>query len=375
MNKLLLCGLGVLALFISGCGKEQEQKGQMALPVTTMTLKKADLPLTLEFNGQTVSDLDVVVRAKVSGTIEEQFFAPGQAVSLGDRLYKIDEAKYKAVFESAQGSYQAALSQSQKAQADYARAKSLRAKNAIAQKDYDAAIATLNQAEANVKTAQANMKNAQIDLEYSQVTAPFDGVVGDTRKDVGSLASVGDELVRLSKFDPIFVKFGVSDITRLDIDNNLANGAWKRLQPSVSIIINGQEQSGSLVFIDNVINQNTATVDAKAIFDNKNGLIRPGIYTKVKVYGFYAKDSFAVPQSAISQDIKGSYVYLYNNGVVDKKYIKIASEDGNNYIVSSGLNDGDVLILDNFKKIRQGAKVQIVEQKALNDQNDSKNAK
>ena len=130
-----------------------------------------------------------------------------------------------------------------------------------------------------------------------------------------------------------------------------------------------------MVFIDNVINQNTATVDAKAIFDNKNGLIRPGIYTKVKVYGFYAKDSFAVPQSAISQDIKGSYVYLYNNGVVDKKYIKIASEDGNNYIVSSGLNDGDVLILDNFKKIRQGAKVQIVEQKALNDQNDSKNAK
>ena len=71
-----------------------------------------------------------------------------------------------------------------------------------------------------------------------------------------------------------------------------------------------------------------------------------------------------MPQSAVSQEVKGSYVYIYNNGVVDKKYIKIASEDGQNYIVTSGLNDGDILILDNFKKIRPGAKVQVVEQKA-----------
>lgn len=372
MKKILVCSLGIAALFISGCSKEEQAKGEMALPVTTMALKMADLPLTLEFSGQTTSDLDVVVRAKVSGTIEEQFFAPGQAVSAGDRLYKIDEAKYKATFDSAQGNYQAMLSQSQKANADYARAKSLRAKNAIAQKDYDAALATLNQSTANVKTAEANMKNSQIDLEYSKVTAPFDGVVGDTKKDVGSLVSVGDELVRLSKLDPIFVKFGVSDIARLDIDNNLVNGAWKRLHPSVSIIINGQEQNGSLVFIDNVINQNTATVDAKAIFDNKNGLIRPGIYTRVKVYGFYAKDSFSLPQSSVSQDVKGSYVYIYNNGVVDKKYIKIASEDGQNYIVTSGLNDGDILILDNFKKIRTGAKVQVVEQKATENSTNAK---
>ena len=365
MNKLLVCSLGALAIFLAGCEKQEQARQELVMPVTVKTLKKEDLPITLYFNGQTTSDLDVIVRAKVGGTIEKQLYKPGQAVNSGDVLYQIDEAKYKAAYESAKGNYQAAVSAQRKASADFARAKSLQAKNAIAQKDFDAALAAVNGAIAQTRAAEANMKNAQIDLGYSKVIAPFDGVVGDTRKDAGSLVNVGDELVRLSKLNPMYVKFGISDVSRLDIDNNLANGAWAKLNSTVSININGVEHNGTLVFMDNVIDPNTAAVDAKAILDNKNHAIRPGTYTQVIVRGFYAKNSFLIPQKSVSQDVKGSFVYIYNNGIVDKRHVKIASEEGEGYVINEGLKDGDMLILDNFKKIAPGAKVQIINPKSM----------
>ena len=339
------------AFLVSGCSyfEKKEDKGAKqggetpALPVGVFTAKSADVPIILKFNGQTVSELEIMLKPQVSGTIEKQLFEPGHSVKKGDVLYEIDRSRYQAAFDSANATLQSAS-------ADYKRAKALKASNTISQKDFDTAKAAF-------MVAEANFKSAKIDLDHSLVTAPFDGMAGDTQKDVGAYVNVGEDLVRLSKFDPIDVEFGIADVDRLELDANLRNGQWKQLGRQVSINLGGKDYNGTLSFIDSVINTNTASVSAKAQIPNPNLEIRPGIFTKVSVEGFYQKNGFKIPQVALKQDLSNTVVYVVQDGKVAKKVVKIAAQDTRTATISSGLQDGDQIILDNFKKINVGSKV------------------
>lgn len=339
------------AFLVSGCSyfEKKEDKGAKqggetpALPVGVFTAKSADVPIILKFNGQTVSELEIMLKPQVSGTIEKQLFEPGRSVKKGDVLYEIDRSRYQAAFDSANANLQ-------NASADYKRAKALKAGNTISQKDFDTAKAAF-------MVAEANFKSAKIDFDHSLVTAPFDGMAGDTQKDVGAYVNVGEDLVRLSKFDPIDVEFGIADVDRLELDANLRNGQWKQLGRQVSINLGGKDYNGTLSFIDSVINTNTASVSAKAQIPNPNLEIRPGIFTKVSVEGFYQKNGFKIPQVALKQDLSNTIVYVVQDGKVAKKVVKISAQDTRTATISSGLQDGDQIILDNFKKINVGSKV------------------
>ena len=339
------------AFLVSGCSyfEKKEDKGAKqggetpALPVGVFTAKSADVPIILKFNGQTVSELEIMLKPQVSGTMEKQLFEPGRSVKKGDVLYEIDRSRYQAAFDSANATLQSAS-------ADYKRAKALKASNTISQKDFDTAKAAF-------MVAEANFKSAKIDFDHSLVTAPFDGMAGDTQKDVGAYVNVGEDLVRLSKFDPIDVEFGIADVDRLELDANLKNGQWKQLGRQVSINLGGKDYNGTLSFIDSVINTNTASVSAKAQIPNPNLEIRPGIFTKVSVEGFYQKNGFKIPQVALKQDLSNTIVYVVQDGKVAKKVVKISAQDTRTATISSGLQDGDQIILDNFKKINVGSKV------------------
>ncbi|MBR7047735.1 MAG: efflux RND transporter periplasmic adaptor subunit [Campylobacter sp.] len=349
MSKL--ANLAILAILLSGCSlfeKKDENAnatGQMPpLPVGVITAKTGDMEVALSFNGQIVGELDVVVKAKVVGTIEKQNFTPGQAVNEGDILYEIDSAKYEAAYNVAKANFD-------NANADLKRAKNLRASNAISQREYDAAVAAYN-------ITNANLTNAKIDLDYSKVKAPFSGVVGDNLKDVGAYVSSMDaDLVRLTKLDPIYVKFGISDVEKLKIDTNLASGQWENKNSGVSISVGGKDYNGTLKFIDNVVNSNTATVDAKAEFENPNLELKPGTYARVKVSGFHQKNGAKLPQVAVLQDLSNPFVYVVENGKIAKKIVKVISQTATEAIISEGINDGDLIVIDNFKKIRVGLDV------------------
>ena len=349
MSKL--ANLAILAILLSGCSlfEKKDENANAAqqmppLPVGVITAKTGDMEVALSFNGQIVGELDVVVKAKVVGTIEKQNFTPGQAVNEGDILFEIDSAKYEAAYNIAKANFD-------NANADLKRAKNLRASNAISQREYDAALAAYN-------ITNANLTNAKIDLDYSKVKAPFSGVVGDNLKDVGAYVSGADsDLVRLTKLDPIYVKFGISDVEKLKIDTNLANGEWEKKSSSVSISVAGKDYNGTLKFIDNVVNSNTATVDAKAEFDNPNLELKPGTYARVKVGGFHQKNGAKLPQIAVLQDLSNPFVYVVENGKIAKKIVKVIAQTATEAIISEGINDGDLVVIDNFKKIRVGLDV------------------
>lgn len=349
MKKILI--FAFLSFFMVSCSDSsnaaKSKKPQMPpMPVNVLAVKSANLPIDLEFSGVTKSDLEVVLKAQVAGTLEEKHFYAGQKVKKGEILYKIDPARYLANFNSAKANYQ-------NAKANYQRAEKLRAVNAISPREFD-------QAMANYKSTQANLESARIDLNHSYLKAPFDGILGQTKQDVGSFVGIGSELVRISKIDPIYVEFGIADTQKLQINENLYSQKWGRLDSPVKIKISGKDYNGSLTFIDNIVDPNTATVQAKAKFDNKNLEIIPGIYTRIKVSNFYQKDGFKIPLLAVMQGVAKSYVYLAVDNKVVKKEVKIISQDAKTAIVSEGLKNGDLLILNNFKKIRPGAPIQVM---------------
>lgn len=366
MNKLYKLAILAASLIVTGCSNANEKNAGNAsqmptLPVGVIEVSQGTIPITLEFSGQTTSDMDVILRAKVTGTIEEQFFKAGASVKKGDKLYLIDQAKYKAAYDTALANLKVSEANYKNASTDFERSKKLYEQNAISQKEYDASKAAYESANATVLASKATLQTAKIDLDYSVVTAPFSGVLGDTLKDVGSYVSPSDgELVRLTKLDPIFVQFAISDVDKLDIAQKLQDKEWEQLNSLVTMKYEGTIYNGTLSFIDNVIDETSGTVNAKAKFDNNNTAIRPGAFTKVNVYGFYQKNGFKIPQVAILQDLVNPFVYTIQDGKVAKNPIKIVSQDATSAIISSGLKQGDQLIVDNFKKIKVGQPVKPV---------------
>ena len=351
MKKIL--SLVCVALLFNACfdnGKSQNsaQEPQFApMNVSVQEIKLGDIPIALEFDGRIVGELDVVLKSQVSGVIEKQMFKPGQSVKKDDVLFVIDRAKFQANFDNANAVYKNAL-------LDYNRAASLKSTGAISQKEFDSVVA-------NLQSRKANLDSAKFDLDHTQIRAPFDGVVGDNLQDVGAyVVATNTNLVQISKLDPIYVKFGISDTKKLQIDENLANGSYKQIGSDVLINIEGKEHKGELVFVDSNIDPNSASVAAKAKFDNPNLKLRPGDYVRVKVDGFVQTNGVKIPQSALGQELSNSIVYVVDqNNSVAKKIVQVSSEDGAGAVISGGLNNGDKVILDNFKKIHVGAPVNI----------------
>lgn len=336
------------ACFDNGKSQNSAQKPQFApMNVSVQEIKLGDIPIALEFDGRIVGELDVVLKSQVSGVIEKQMFKPGQSVKKDDVLFVIDRAKFQANFDNANAVYKNAL-------LDYNRAASLKSTGAISQKEFDSVVA-------NLQSRKANLDSAKFDLDHTQIRAPFDGVAGDNLQDVGAyVVATNTNLVQISKLDPIYVKFGISDTKKLQIDENLANGSYKQIGSDVLINVEGKEHKGELVFVDSNIDPNSASVAAKAKFDNPNLKLRPGDYVRVKVDGFVQTNGVKIPQSALGQELSNSIVYVVDqNNSVAKKIVQVSSEDGAGAVISGGLNNGDKVILDNFKKIHVGAPVNI----------------
>lgn len=377
MNKLSqILFMAVCMLFLSGCdfnfGKkenksmptQQAQKAKSAVSVSVFVAKKADEPIVLKYPAKMVSAQDVNIVAKVPGMLKKQYFKAGDMVKEGDILFLIEPEKYKAAYDIALANVELSKANLQKAQLDYNRALTLKKTVAISQKEFDAINANYKSANAAIQSAEAMLKNAEIDLSYTKITAPFSGILGDSYQDVGAYISMQNpNLVRLTKLDPLYAEFAIPDIDALAINEKTVSKEWIQKGANVKLIVNEYQQDGLVTFIDKVINKNTGSVDAKAIFDNKNGHLLPNSFGMVEMSGLYQKDGYKIPQLAIKQDLTTPFVFLVKDGKVAKAPVKIVSQTSEYAVISSGLEEGDKIIMDNFMKIGVGVPVKIVEGK------------
>ncbi|WP_291951924.1 efflux RND transporter periplasmic adaptor subunit [Campylobacter sp.] len=355
---IILCAF----LFLTACLDEKKvQKKQLPpQPVNVITMQSQDLPLEFSYPARLNTDLDVIIKPKVSGEIKKKYFRSGQAVKKGDKLFLIEPDKYQANVDVAYADTLVAKANFEDAQKNFERDSILIEKNAISQKEFDASLAKFNSTKATLESSRAKLANAKLDLKYTIVSAPFNGILGDSLMDIGDYVNASNtELVRITNINPIYADFYISDVDKINMNKNIKDGNWQLENVQVKAQVGSEFYDGKLYFIDNVIDTNSGGVKAKAIFDNNISNLMPGSFANVVVKGFVQKDGFEIPQVALLQDDSITFVYTLVDGKVVKTIVNVIYQTSDKAIIDTGLKNGDKVIINNFKKIRPGASVSI----------------
>ncbi len=364
--------LALSLVWLVGCGANEQKPAQGGgVPpshVDVVSVKKGATAIPLEYPAKIKSIQQVEVRAKVSGTLLKKHYTEGALVKEGDLLFKIDPAKFQAAFNEASaqlGVREATLKQSER---EWNRIKRLFDEKAVSEKERDDALAAYEMALANVASAKATLENARIDLGYTSITAPISGVAGMKAKDVGAYvnsSSTDSVVTTITQLDPIHVEFAIPDLERLKQAYSLREGTWKEAaQGALKATVLSKEgvvysDKGRVDFTDSVIDETTGSVKARAIFSNSDRILLPGQFVRVRIEGLMRENSAIIPQEAVMQGAQGAFVYVVKEDKVAMKPIVIEQATSKGFIVSEGLDENDLVIVSNLKKIRPGAPVQV----------------
>ncbi|MEH8251922.1 efflux RND transporter periplasmic adaptor subunit [Aeromonas veronii] len=367
---------GMLALTLAGalagCGGETNQTAQTmpAVPVVVNEATLTDVPLTTEMVGETAGFREIDVRSRVSGILLKRTYMEGQPVTAGQQLFLIDPEPYKVALEQAKGTLAQEQARLNKARADRDRIIPLFKRQVVSRKDYDDTIANYEAAIASHQAAQAMVKEAELNLSYTRVTAPINGMASKSSQSEGSLISTSGEnglLTTITQFDPLYVNFSYSEQDRLNFENSVKKGIieakdatnWRthiRLADG-----SVYPEAGKLNFSDNRVDPQTGTIRARAIFDNKDGVLLPGQFVRMTIDLGLRKNAIVVPPRAIVQSQADRMVMVVDadNKVIPRP-VKLGPVVTDGVLIDSGLNAGDRYIVEGLMKARLGAVVKPV---------------
>ena len=352
------------ALALSACGKgddAQKQGGQNAQAqqearapeVGVVTVYPQTVSLTTELPGRLESIRTAQVRAQVGGIIEKRLFQEGSYVRAGQPLYQIDSATYEANLESARAQLATAEAALAKANADLARYKPLVEADAISRQEYDAAITAKRSAEANVKAAQASIKSAGINVRRSRITAPISGFIGQSNVSEGTLVNAGDTtvLATIQQTNPMYVNVTQSATDIMKLRQDIAEGKLQTVNGGIQVGIkfeNGSmyNQTGRLLFADPTVNESTGQVTLRAAIPNEDNILLPGLYVRVLMNQADVANAFVVPQQAVTRGDKDTVMIVNAQGGMEPREVIVAQQQGANWIITQGLNEGDKVIVD-----------------------------
>lgn len=312
-----------------------------------------------EFSGRIEAVDSAEIRARVGGTIESVHFKSGALVKKGDVLFIIDQRPYQA---EAQRSVAAAASS--RARADLAakeleRSKRLLADNAIAQRDFDERAASQRQLEAAAKADEAAATSANLNLQYATIRAPFDGRVGKAEVTVGNLVDASRVLTTLVSIQPVYVSFDADEATYLALGPGARNNP-AGVQVNAGLTNEqGYPHAGRLEFVDNRIDPATGSVRMRAIVDNKERLLTPGLYARVQVGA--SNGGAAVPlinDVAVGTDQNRKYVYVIGaDNKAEYRVVQLGPVVDGLRVVRGGLKDGERIVVAGLQRVRPGAPV------------------
>jgi membrane fusion protein (multidrug efflux system) len=361
--------IGAIALVIPSCqssGNSSTQPFEMpAVEVDTLTVAAETIPVTFEYVGVVNSYHSVEVRSRVEGVLQKIAYTEGQLVREGELLFVIDPTQYAAALDNAKGALAEQTSNQWNAQRIVERLKPIYEKNAVSHKDLDEAMANVRIADARVVSAAARLKQAMIDLNYTKINAPITGLSGESNYSEGALITpgAGKSLTKISTIDPIYVNFHISESDilkerRETQENGLEIPQDRKFDVQLTLA-DGTVYSelGNLDFTSPTFSQETGTMMTRALFPNKEGLLRPGQFVRAKMIGAKRSNAIIVPQRAVLQGNKGMFVYLVKDGKAVMQDIEPGEWHGDNWIIKSGLKTGDVVVVDGVDKIFPGSAV------------------
>ncbi|MFI4970693.1 MAG: efflux RND transporter periplasmic adaptor subunit [Lysobacterales bacterium] len=359
VSSPLALALGTLALLVvAGCSSHAAPSAGMppppevsVAPVLVKKVRQWDA-----FTGRVAAVETVDLRARVSGYVERVAYTEGQEVKKGDLLFVIDQRRYRADLAHAQAELARARSEAQLAQTQDVRAQKLVAAKAISREESDTRHAAVAQANAAARAAEAGVATAQLDMQFTEVRSPIAGRTGRAMVTAGNLAQAdATVLTTLVSLDPMYVYFDGDEQSYLRYNELERKGQRTELRNSVRIGLadeTGYPHAGIVDFIDNQVDPHTGTIHARAVLQNPDHVLTPGLFARVQLEGAAEAEAMLVDDKAVLTDQDRKYVYVLgpDNKALRKDIVPGRVVDGLR-VVTSGLEPQDRVIVNGMQKV------------------------
>ena len=363
MKKIFPAIICAAALLFTGCGSEEAAEPSLEdMPTRVKAVKvlTTNAPINLSYSGQVVDRDEMNVQSKVSGSVVEKYVKGGQDVVSGQRLFKIDDRQYVAAVLQAEANLAKSQTALAKERVDLQRDEELYQANAISEQTLANQRAIVKSQESEVSANIAILKKAQDDLADTIVYAPMSGRLGIDDVPIGTLATAGSTaLATIGLVDPVFVQFAVSEqeYLRLARGGQTSDESQANNFKIMLTLADGSSYPyyGEFAEYDRTLGNETGTLTIRTIFRNPEGLLVPGMYARVEISGLKITNAMLVPERALQQLLGETLVIIAqpdNTSAIRK--ITLGEKIGSYYVVKSGLNANDLVIVEGLTNLRDG---------------------
>lgn len=365
--------VAALALTLAACDQESAPAPNKAAPVEVVayTVESSQVPVSSELTGRVVAAVTAEIRPQAGGIVRKRLFTEGSEVEAGQVLYEIDPTSSQTSVRDAEATLSSAKVAVATARAKAMRYRELVAIEAVSKESAEEAEAAYKQSISAVDSAEANLESARLSLSYANVTSPINGRIGRSSVSEGALVTANqtNALATVQQLDPVYLDATQSATEFLRIRQQFEQGKVKleNGRPVVRLIKDDgslYDQVGKLELDDAIVDETTGTVTVRSQFPNPNSELIPGMYGKIRLEGAVMQNALVVPQVAISRDVKGNalaYV-IDDNNKIEERTLTTGQTLGDQWIVESGLQAGERVVVEGLQKIRVGSVVSVAEE-------------
>jgi membrane fusion protein (multidrug efflux system) len=355
-----LCFIGLLAITLAicvGCSTSAEKPAPPPPGVTVTAVVQKDVPIEQEWVGTMVGNVDADIRPKVEGFLLTRLYTEGSYVQKGDAMFQLDPRQAKAAVEQAQGKLERTRAALAQAQIDVRRYTPLVAQKAVSQAELDKALSAEKAANAEIEANQADLDNAKLNLGWTTVVSPISGIAGVAKVGIGDLMTPVTVMTTVSSVDPIYVDVNIAEQDYLRFKREKPAEAGQNLE---LILGDGSvfPRRGRALFVNREVDSRTGTIQVRGEFPNPGNVLRPGQYARIRAVTERLKDALLIPQQCVSE-LQGVYQFgvVAPDNKATIKTIKLGPQIGDMWVVESGLQAGDNVVVDGLQRIKSGMTV------------------
>jgi membrane fusion protein (multidrug efflux system) len=336
--------------------------------VRVAAVVQRDVPIHSEWIGTTQGNINAQIRARIKGYLLTRGYTEGTQVKEGDMLFTIDRRPYETALAQARAELERTRAVLAKAERDVTRYRPLAAAGAVSQRELDTAVEAANAGRASVDAARAGVQQAELDLDWTTVRSPIGGVAGIAEAQIGDLIEPNTLLTTVSQLDPVKVQFPVSEREYL------------QAAARINVAVQGGERSGAapaeleLVLADGSVypprgkfmlpnrevDPKTGAIVVQGVFPNPDGVLRPGLYARVRAVTATKTGALLVPQRAV-RELQGAYqvVVVGADDTIDMRPVEVGARVDSLWVIERGLKPGERVVVEGLQKVRQGIKVSV----------------
>ncbi|HEX9391311.1 MAG TPA: efflux RND transporter periplasmic adaptor subunit [Usitatibacteraceae bacterium] len=364
-RKTIAIAIGVLVIGTTGTAsllsRAAKPPATAAAPVSVSVASVLEKRVTEwnDFSGRVEAVERVEIRPRVSGTIDTVHFREGQLVKKGDLLFTIDPRPYQAELARAEAAQAGAAARLALSKTELERTRRLIEEHAVAQRELDQRENALREADANLKAAQAAVLTAQLNLQYSAITAPVSGRVSRAEITAGNLVGAGvgaAPLTTVVSVSPVYVNFDIDEqaFIRYAAKGAAGNSGIDRIPVAIGLASEeGYPHQGHLKSFDNRLDTTSGTIRVRAILDNANGELTPGMYARVRTGGASTETAILIDDKAVGTDQDKKYVMVVNaDNKVNYREVSLGPIVDGLRIVRSGLRKGEHIVVNGLQRVR-----------------------